>query len=82
MRSKRLTIADVKRLAVKLGGRVQPDGCGGYEVLAPPHCRWIDAEVQCYPLPLNECQDAQEKQDEIQTCLNLIGGGHERFPGE
>lgn len=81
-KKKRLTIADVKREAAKHGGTVESDGCGGYDVLAPDDRRWIDAEVQCYPLPVNEYESAEEKQYELQLCIDLIKGGHEPYPDE
>jgi hypothetical protein len=79
MSAGKLTITDVRRVAARHGGRVQPDGCGGYEVLAPPDRRWINAEVQCYVLPLNEYED-DERQDELQRCIDMIEDGIEPFP--
>lgn len=81
MTRKRLTIADVRRVATRHGGKVQRDGCGGYEVIAPPGRRWIDAEVQCYVLPLNEYEPG-ERQAELQRCIDLIEAGHEPYPDE
>lgn len=77
--AKKLTIADVRKVAVKHGGRVESDGCGGYEVLAEGR-RWQDAEVQCYVLPMNEIEP-EDRQDELQRCVDLISAGHEPYPG-
>jgi hypothetical protein len=77
--SKKPTMADVRRIAKKHSGSVESDGMGGYEVLAPSGRRWIDAEVQCYVLTLNE-YEKHEIPDEIQRCVDLIENGHEPYP--
>lgn len=69
----------MKREAKKHGGRVESDGCGGYEVLAPDGRRWIGAEVWCYPLPVSEYESAEERQNEFQTCIDEISLGHEPY---
>jgi hypothetical protein len=82
VKKRRLTISDVRRVAAKHGGLVEGDGMGGYEVLAPPGRRWIDAEVQCCVLPLTEMEDDEERQWAIQSCIDMIFRGHEPYPGE
>lgn len=81
MAKKKLTIADVRRAAERCGGRVESDGCGGYDLLAPDGRRWIDAEVWCQPIPLNE-MEPDEKQDELRRCLDIISLGHEPYTDE
>jgi hypothetical protein len=76
--SKRLTIADIKRAAAKHGGRVESDGCGGYEVISPEGTRWIDAEVQYYVLPVRE-SNPEDVQDMLRQCMDFIKSGHEPY---
>lgn len=76
------SLKTIRRVAAKFGGTIEPDGCGGYEVLAPDHYRWIDGEVQCLVLALSEYDRPGEKEAEIQRCIDIISGGIERFPGE
>jgi hypothetical protein len=79
MTVKKPSVKDVRKVAESHGGRVVPDGCGGYEVLAPPNRRWIDAEVQCYVLPINE-YEPDERPGELQRCIDMIEAGHEPYP--
>jgi hypothetical protein len=72
-------MADLRMLAKRLGGTVEKDGVGGYEIVAPPDCRWIDAEVQCYVLPLSEYPRA-ERLELIRECFDMIQAGHEPYP--
>lgn len=78
LRGLKPTMANLRKLALHHGGTVEPDGMGGYEVVAPPDRRWIDAEVQCYVLPLNE-YEPHERAAEIQTCIDMIEAGHEPY---
>jgi hypothetical protein len=74
------TVANLRKLAAQHGGRVQSDGCGGLEVLAPPDRRWINGEVQCLILALSEYESREERRDEIERCMDMMAAGHELFP--
>jgi hypothetical protein len=67
------TIANLRKLAERHGGVVESDGCGGYDILADPDAkyRWIDGEVWCLPLPLNEIDPADHRA-EIQWAMDNI----------
>jgi hypothetical protein len=69
------TITDIRREVRKHGGRLERDGCGGYEALAPDGFIWADAEVWCYPLPLNEAESREERQDMLEQAVRMLGGG-------
>lgn len=73
------TLANLRKLAASHGGTVESDGCGGYEVLAPPDRRWVDGEVQCLVLALSEYDRPGEKTEEIQHCIDMIANGHEPY---
>jgi hypothetical protein len=71
------TIRDVIRAAKAHDGRVVSDGCGGYEALAPDGCRWRDAEIWCYPIPLSEAEGREERQDMLRVAVSMIAAGVE-----
>lgn len=73
----RLTIASVKRAAAKAGGRVEPDGCGGYDLLAPDGKRWVESETWCQPIPLGEADSPSERSDMLRMAMDCLAGGLE-----
>ncbi len=78
--SRKLTIADIKRAAEKQGGIVDPDGLGGYDVLANADAtrRWIESGTWTLVLPLNE-YEPEERQALLRDCLDTIKMGTEPF---
>lgn len=70
-------VSAIKALARRHGGTVEADGCGGYEILAPDGRRWRSAEVWCYPLPLSECESAEERQELLRQALAMLADGTE-----
>ena len=77
---RRPNLRDLYRVARSHAGTVEPDDCGGLEIVAPSGQRWIDAKVQCYVLPLNEIEP-EHHAEEIQRCIDLIERGTEPYPG-
>lgn len=75
-------LANVRRAVAKHGGRVEPDGNGGYDLLAPDGFRWRVAEVWCQPLPLGEAETKEERQEMLETALNAVKDGIEPFAEE
>lgn len=75
--TRRPTLASVKAAAKAIGARVERDGVGGYELLAPDGCRWVDAEVWCYPIPTNEAESPEEKREMLESASRVIAGGIE-----
>jgi hypothetical protein len=82
MTGKRLTISKVRRAAAKAGGRVEPDGCGGYELIAPYGYRWASSETVFQPIPLNEAQDADSRQEMLRWAMDCATGGLEPITEE
>ena len=72
---KPLTIASVRAVVQRFGGRLERDGCGGYEALAPDGLRWTDAEVWCYALPLSEAESPAERQEMLHQAVTMLSRG-------
>ena len=68
----------LRREVKKRRGRVEADGCGGYEILAPEGRRWKSAEVWCQPLPLSEAESREEKEGMLRGALEMVAEGTER----
>ena len=75
--NRKLTVRDVVRAAKVHGGLVVRDGCGGWEMLAPLGKRWVSLEVYAQPLPLNEAESHQERQDMLQAAIDGTKDGVE-----
>jgi len=74
------TMANLRRLVKAAGGRVEGDGVGGWEVLAPEGRMWTEAEVWCQPLPLNEYDDPAERVELIEYAIKMVQEGHKPHP--
>ncbi len=76
-RRAKATMVNLKCVVERLGGTLEKDGMGGYEAVAPPLCRWIDAEVSSYPIPLSEAETKEERQDMLDTAFRMLKAGIE-----
>ncbi len=76
---KKITLAQVRRAAEKAGGRLEQDGCGGWDLLAPDGCRWTWSETWCQPIPLGEAESAEDRQDMLQWALDCATSGVEEI---
>lgn len=74
-RKRKLTIADVRRAAAKVGGRLDPDGAGGYDLLAPEGKRWGWSETWCQPIALGEAESIEDRAEMIQWAMDCCTSG-------
>jgi hypothetical protein len=75
------TLAAVRRIVERHGGTMERDGNGGWECIAPPGCRWRDAEVTFYPLPLNEAETPDERARMLDEAVSMLTAGAEKAEG-
>lgn len=73
--TKKTTLATVRRIVESHGGELVPDGCKGYEALAPEGCMWAEAEVWCYPIPLGECESKEERREMLDEAARMLEDG-------
>lgn len=70
------TINQIKKEAAKHGGKVEKDGNGEYDLLAPEGSLWAEAEVWCQPIPLGEEDLTPESKAEmLESALAVARGG-------
>jgi hypothetical protein len=72
-----MSIRKLRAAVNRAGGMLVPDGCGGYDMLAPSGCRWKAVEVWCQPLALGECESPGERHDLVAAAIEWVGDGVE-----
>jgi hypothetical protein len=75
MKAKKPTVADIRRAAEKVGGSLEPDGCGGWDLLAPNGKRWVESETWCQPIPLAEAETADDRSCMLRFALACCVSG-------
>lgn len=65
----------IKSIVKRYGGRLERDGLGGWEALAPNGMIWTEAEVWCYPIPISECETKEERQEMLKTAISFLSAG-------
>lgn len=71
--AKRVTKKMVEKLVQKHGGTIEDaGGPDDWNIIAPKGYWWKEAEVQCYALPLGECESSEERQELLQAAMEFL----------
>lgn len=72
-----MSIQKLRAAVRKAGGALEPDGMGGYEMIAPRGFRWTAIEVWYQPVPLGECESREEKRELLSDAVRWAEQGIE-----
>ncbi len=77
----RPTFQQLRNAAREAGGKLESDGDGGWNLLAPPGSRWGRTETQAALIPLGDADDDEDEADMIQYGIDCCVAGHEPIRG-